>query len=87
MRAYTEALPRILAAESLRTIRDTLIGTGNMKRLTAQQQIRKLERQANRGIQRRKPRAAATLEQAQAIYANMGIGVRVVDTDADAAQD
>jgi hypothetical protein len=78
--AYLNKLPAILAAESLRNIRDAMIGSGNMKRLTAQAQIRKLERTANRGVRRRTVRAKS-LEQAQAIYARMGISVRKADAE------
>lgn len=69
--AYIEALPRILAQESLRTIRDYALGSGRLKREDHTAILRSIERAAARGLP--KPEARAPEPGA---LAGIGIGVR-----------
>lgn len=71
---YREQAPRYFARETLRMVQAVALGSGSIKRGVMTAMLRKLERQAQ-GPRRAPARTAKTFEEAQAIYAGMGIGV------------
>jgi hypothetical protein len=80
LRSYMEAMPRVRAAEALRSSTVIAVGSGTMAAQSRDQTLRGWERDANAG---RAVVKAQSQEGYRALVRGSGIGFRVVKRKAD----
>lgn len=76
--AYAEMLPRIQAAESLRLIEATAIGSGRLDKSHHRRALADLQAQASPGWRRRRAVRPESSQSLAAAATGAGIGLRVV---------